>query len=367
MALRSGIVEGFWTPRAAAQALSMVAQMAPGAAAKQFAQLENMQPSRSSLERLPKQVNARWESQRHEFEAALRAQFEVPAAAVTVAVSLDGVMVPMRDGQRQDKRRQSRANGKQTRGPAGHREVGCGTVSFFDSEGERLATLRLARMPEANKASLKAMLSAELAGVRAQRPELALVKLADGAKDNWRYLSEALPGGTELVDYYHALEHLKAAFDHAYGASGTESAAAFAIYRPVLRDDQDGVEKVIRALAYQHKKHPRRQGLRRELKYFRRHRHRMRYARARAHRLPIGSGVVEAACKTLATQRMKNAGMRWRHAGGQAMLTWRALQQSDRFPQAWKLVARTYKKPVALPDNVIPFPGRAGIARLAEI
>ena len=51
----------------------------------------------------------------------------------------------------------------------------------------------------------------------------------------------------------------------------------------------------------------------------------MRYAQAKSCNLPIGSGVVEAACKTLATQRMKRSGMRWRHAGGQAILTLRAL------------------------------------------
>ena len=56
----------------------------------------------------------------------------------------------------------------------------------------------------------------------------------------------------------------------------------------------------------------------------------MRYAAAQTQNLPIGSGVVEAACKTLATERMKRSGMRWRQAGGQAILTFRALHQSTR-------------------------------------
>ena len=61
--------------------------------------------------------------------------------------------------------------------------------------------------------------------------------------------------------------------------------------------------------------------------YFRGHRHRMRYAEAKAQRLPIGSGVVEAACKTLVAERLKRSGMRWGHCGGQAILTLRALVQ----------------------------------------
>ncbi|WP_434043048.1 MULTISPECIES: hypothetical protein [Sorangium] len=79
----------------------------------------------------------------------------------------------------------------------------------------------------------------------------------------------------------------------------------------------------------------------------------MRYATWRAACLPIGSGVVEAACKTLAAQRMKRSGMRWRHEGGQAILTFRGLIQSERFDGAWALLAATYKAEVTLFENVI--------------
>src|SRR5207244_8789300 len=84
------------------------------------------------------------------------------------------------------------------------------------------------------------------------------------------------------------------------------------------------------------------------LSYFREHRHRMRYGALRAQHLPIGSGVVEAACKTLVSQRLKRSGMRWRTAGGQAILTFRALCQSERFERAWPLLGETYKRSVTL-------------------
>ena len=83
----------------------------------------------------------------------------------------------------------------------------------------------------------------------------------------------------------------------------------------------------------------------------------MPYARLRAQYLPIGSGIVEAACKTLASQRLKRSGMRWRQVGGQAILTFRALCQSERFDRAWDLLATTYKRPVELPRKVIAFSG----------
>jgi len=192
----------------------------------------------------------------------------------------------------------------------------------------------------------------------AQRPELKLVKVADGAKDNWTYLSHALPGGTELVDFFHAAQHLKDAFDTAYGEHTAKADAQFQKYRTILRDEYDGIEKVIRTLVYLRKKNPRRKKLNTELAYFRRHRARMQYAQAKEDKLPIGSGVVEAACKTLATQRLKRSGMRWRHPGGQAILTFRALVQSERFDRAWSLLSESYRKTVTLPENVVPFTKR---------
>ena len=132
--------------------------------------------------------------------------------------------------------------------------------------------------------------------------------------------------------------------------------AQFHKLRHLLLDDPDGVEKVIRALDYQRKKFPRRTRIGEVLRYFRRNRHRMRYADTQARHLTIGSGVVEATCKTLVTQRLKRSGMRWRHVGGQAILTLRALLQSSRFDRAWALLSETYRHDVMVPENVVAFP-----------
>jgi hypothetical protein len=101
------------------------------------------------------------------------------------------------------------------------------------------------------------------------------------------------------------------------------------------------VDKVIGALERLRTRYPRRQALHKALAYCRAHRHRLRYADLQARNVPIGSGVVEAAWKTLVSQRVKRAGMRWRHTGGQAMLPFRALCQSARFERAWPLLVKT--------------------------
>jgi len=58
----------------------------------------------------------------------------------------------------------------------------------------------------------------------------------------------------------------------------------------------------------------------------------------------------------LVTERLKRSGMRWRHDGGQAVLTLRALVQSERFDSAWTMLSQTYRQQVTVPDNVVAFP-----------
>ena len=315
-----------------------------------------MKPSKSTLDRLPKQLNIRWEEKRERFESLLRSQEQVPERAVVVGVFLDGVMVPMKDGNRKKKRQEAVETGKQPKGPNGYREVGCGTVTFYDDEGQRLSTSRMGRMPERKKQTLKEMLRDELDAVLAERPDLTVVKMADGAKDNWTFLSKELPvPGREVIDFFHACEHLDTALIAAYGETNSKRNTQFKKFRTVLKDETDGVEKVIRALVYLSNKHPRRQNIRKELWYFRRNRHRMKYAELLKDMLPIGTGVIEAACKTLATQRLKQSGMRWSLEGGQAILTLRSAIQSERFERFWNLLANSYKSSTVAPDNIIQF------------
>jgi len=111
----------------------------------------------------------------------------------------------------------------------------------------------------------------------------------------------------------------------------------------ILHDRPQGVETVIRSLA---QLRPARRGDHRDwrtgVNYLKRHRHKMDYAGLRQLNLPFGSGVIEATCKSLVSDRLKRAGMRWDKRGGQAILNLRAWTQSDRFDRAWQLLSDTY-------------------------
>jgi hypothetical protein len=203
-------------------------------------------------------------------------------------------------------------------------------------------------------------LQAETASTQrvALQPTLVRVRLADGAKDNWRLLADierTLPPAPqpspEIVDFYHACEHLKRGCDAAWGEGTAYGKAEFVRLKTLLKEADDGVDVVIRVLKYQHrcaKGSNKQKLLEIELTYFRNQKPRMHYADYLRRGLPITSGVMEAACKTLVTQRMKRSGMAWTMTGGQAILTLRSLIQSQRWSSAWPLLSADFRQTVTV-------------------
>lgn len=354
--LRAGIIAGYFTPRAARHAAFVTAQLTPGETEALFAELDGMRPARATLDRLPKALSPHWEKHRTEWEAALRTQETVPTEATVIAVSVDGVMIPMKDGATERTAQQAEP-GKHASGPTGNQEVGCGSVVLYASEGERVQTVRYGRMPESKKITLEQQLQAEVARIVALRPDLIRVYLADGAKDNWRLLGEieqalnlSTSRGVNIVDFYHACEHLKNGCDAAWGESTPRGKAEFERLRILLKEADQGADQVIRVLKYQRARARghKRQRLEQALTYFRNQRPQMDYAAYLRQGLPIASGVIEASCKTLVTQRMKRSGMAWRPLGGQGILTFRSLIQSNRWSAAWELLRADFCKTVVV-------------------
>lgn len=352
--LRSGIIGGYFTPRAARQGAFAMAHLTAGESEALLSEIGNMQPSRSSLDRLTKVLSPHWEAHRADWEAQLRQAETVPGHAKVVAVSVDGVMAPMRGADKQEKAEQA---GKHASGPTGYKEVGCGTVSLYDQEAARLQTMRYARMPESKKATLQQQLETEMANILALSPNLLRVHLADGAKDNWRLMSDIeshlpapLEPPIEIVDYYHACDHLKRGCDAAWGESTPESKKYFDRLKIKLKETDNGTKLILRTLRLQSStaKGNRRKRLEAELTYFRNQQSRMRYPHYIRLNLPIASGVMEASCKTLVTQRMKRSGMAWAKQGGQAILSLRSLIQSNRWSPAWTLLSADFRKTIKI-------------------
>jgi hypothetical protein len=343
--LQAGIIESYWTPTAAKNAVWALAHLTPQEVEDMLLQFGAMNPSRSSLDRLPKALNQRWEPQTVTYHEQLIADEVVPKNAVNFSVSLDGVMV----GMKPDKLLEGSTNPMKTE----WREASCGTISFFDGEGERISTIQYGQMPEPKKVTLKTLLIKNTEAILKERPDLKLIHLADGAQDNWVFFDLEMPYGFQLTDFYHATEYLKDAFSAAYPKDTNKAGAKFEEYKAVLRDEVDGVQKVLRALRYLRCQHKGNKNIEASVSYFTNNQHRMRYAQAKAKKFPIGSGIVEASCKTLVGQRLKRAGMSWQHNGGQGILSFRSLIKSYRFDRAWPFIANQYKKDVIAHKNVL--------------
>jgi hypothetical protein len=175
--LRAGILNGYWTPRAARHGAFVLAQLPAGPAEARFQELGARPPSRSTLDRLPRTLTAPWEAHRPDWEAALQTRETIPGEATTLTISVDGVLAPLKplaeeQGARAAKRR---APGKQASGPTGYREGGCGTRTLYDREGERLHTVQYARLPEHQKVTLAEQLQAAAPAILGARPDLRRV------------------------------------------------------------------------------------------------------------------------------------------------------------------------------------------------
>lgn len=329
---RLGLVDGHWTPAAAETASASMAAVPSKEAERLLAVAGSMRPSSSHLDRLPKHISETWEKDRARLEQVVRDAERLdmpdPEKVAHIAFSLDGIMLPMKDAPR------TPGIGKLDSGPKGHKEVGCATVTLYDSRGERLHTVRFGRMPESLKVTLHEQLCAELVSICDRYPEATLRAVADGARENWRIIGEVAAelerDVEETVDYFHAAEHLAEGL-RAAGATTEE----ITDWKTTLRDAPDGAALVIEELTIRLGDSPCK-ALEAELNYFLGQAERMEYSAVATAKRPIGSGVQEAACKTLVAERMKRSGMSWRYKGGQAILTLRSLAQSGRLGHAWQ-------------------------------
>jgi hypothetical protein len=161
-----------------------------------------------------------------------------------------------------------------------------------------------------------------------------VVVLGDGASWIWELAAMHFPEATHIVDWYHMSEHL---WEVAHAVYGTDSAAGTAWVQRQQARLHDGhfgcALQSLRAL-----KPPSPQAaetLRKNREYFRTNRERMQYREFRERGLHIGSGIVESACKHVAHQRLKRAGMRWGQPGAQATLNLRLLDLNDRWDAYW--------------------------------
>lgn len=333
------------TPAAAAIICDAVASAPVKEAVKNIASQKTMKLSASHASRVVESVGAIVEEHRDDIDERIRVEElrsgRLPAESEVayIAVSLDGVFIRMKNAPN------TPGASKDSPDPKGHREASSATVCLYDTAGKRLYTISLARMPEPKKVSLQWQLESELAYIIERYPGAQLVAVADAAAENWRIIKdiEQNLGVTfdKAVDYFHAAEHLSTGLK----LGGLEE-QQIKEYRKKLRDDFDGPSLALQTLmqirdtdAYEAMSSKQKADFEAQITYFSNNLEQMPYAAWMQEHKPIGSGVQEAACKSLVVWRMKGSGMSWLHSGGQAVLTFRAYSKSERSELLWPVLA----------------------------
>ncbi len=342
--LRSGAIGDGWLP-GTARAMAHLLQQGTSREAEQTAQrLGRLPYSRSSFERVGHEVGALFAERRVEIEEALIRAYQVPQTATTVSVSLDRVSLPMEQEKPRSPGRPAKDAPKKSIERV-FRMAYCGTVTLHDCKGEALCTIRYGCMPDSDPCRLVEAMASDVLALRRQREDLVIMQLADGAHENWNLLAEQFDeesfGETrELIDFWHLLEKLSAAANVVYGGDAPKERRRWRLHLLNSSTAASDILDELRASGCETVRVGDSCPVHEAITYLENHRDRMNYASARRRGLPIGSGAVEASCKSLVALRMKRPGSRWKHETGEHVLQLRALSLSDRWNQAMDLTLR---------------------------
>jgi hypothetical protein len=162
-----------------------------------------------------------------------------------------------------------------------------------------------------------------------------VVFLGDGARWVWNLARINFPTAVCILDFYHAAEHLHELAQTLYGEGTVKAKQRFRHWRKALLKN-----KVDAVMAQAEQDLPAqgaaRQRTKKQIAYFRRNRSRMQYQTYREAGYFIGSGVVEAGCKSIVGQRFKQSGMRWSVPGARHLLALRCALKSGWFEAFWR-------------------------------
>lgn len=224
----------------------------------------------------------------------------------------------------------------------GWREAMTGTIGLYDLAGKRRHTIYIGAAPEYGKATFIERMEREIAHVKRLYPKAKYVGIADGAKCNWDFLERHTD--IQVLDFWHATQYLASVAQSAFPHDAAERESWLDAQCHDLKHYPGAVERILAEVEEtlpQTSSRAAREAMRNTAAYFRRHRHQMDYADYRIDRLPIGSGVTEAACKTLVKHRLCASGMRWKEHGAGIVLSLRALVlTSQRWEQFWQKISQ---------------------------
>jgi hypothetical protein len=347
------------TPRFASQVSHKMSEMAAPPAQRDFEVNHNRKIAHAMMQRLSEAVASVVQIKEETWS------YTVPnvedAEIKTISIGLDGTCMLMCGG--------------------AYRQAMVGTIALYDALGERHHTMYVAAPPEYGKETFKARLTREIERATALYPSAIKIGIADGAHDNWDYLIKHTDKQT--LDFYHATEYLTDVADviftsiierkrwlndrchelkHTPGSAQIILEEMIKFEQSILSNEPISwlpsnpdkeikglLKKQIEATVKEEAKPSRskkeqekkQKSLAAAITYFTNNttKSRMNYAESVVLNHPIGSGITEAACKTIVKQRLGQSGMQWKDKGAGVILSLRALVHSTgRWEQFWHKV-----------------------------
>jgi hypothetical protein len=308
-------------------------------------------PSATTIKRITDKTGVFFEEHQETIRKFVIEAETIPEKSHTMVCSLDGTNVLLKEkGAKQGRPLERPMAEAGSQDSTAYRNAMVGSISFYaqrqpdEKHPERLVSRYVARMPEAKALSFKLEFEFELEHVLRDTSSDRLVKilLMDGQRSLWKY-AEGSPLYEDfewLIDFYHTTEHLSKAAEALFGKSSSGANAWYAKYRKLLLEEEGAPLAILRSMYYYRDtlKLPksRKADLKAELTFFGRNKSKMLYADFIKRGLPIGSGPIEAACKSIVKTRLGRSGMRWSRKGGQNILVLRAYAKSDRWDNSWK-------------------------------
>jgi len=272
------------------------------------------------------------EAERRELMNADRAA-EPPEQVPVLYVCYDGTGVPMAPWETTGRK------GKQADGSSRTRETKLGCVftqTKVDEKGypvrDDASTTFVGAIESSKEFGWRIYAEAVRRGLEAAEK---VVVIGDGARYNWEIASEHFPYSIKIVDLYHAREHLHKLCVLLIPGGGRELIRLETRWRTAL--DEGKVKKIINEASLRLPENKeRREAAKKQIGYFRNNASRMHYGNYRAQGLFVGSGVVEAGCKTVIGKRLKQSGMEWTVRGANAIIALRCCYLSDRTEEFWE-------------------------------
>jgi uncharacterized protein UPF0236 len=263
-----------------------------------------------------------------------------PCKAPILYISGDGTGLPMRQEELAGRK------GKQPGGGAKTRQAYLGCVFTQHKRDEKGSPIR-----DHNSTSyVSTMAPVEDFGLLLRKEALRrgsgtagkIVMLIDGAAGLENLGRVNFPGALQIIDFYHACEHLKTLLESLWGKDHPYIKKQRHRWAKLLL--KDGVEQIIRQARLWSRGKASQDRVSKALGYFERNIQRMQYGTFRKAGYFVGSGVVEAGCKTVIGARCKQSGMFWSEEGAENILALRCIKSSRHWESFWKKRANDHAR-----------------------